>query len=158
MIIKNICFSGIHNKQVDIVENYKGVSIALLKEDKNMFSLHVKDDYYYFLGYCDLELARATIDRTEKENVTIEEQINNIFEYRISNIYKNASSPLIDPTVFRLSLGDAKFLGRVEEYNSAIAYLETQKQKRELEREQKELESRKAAEQRKAEELQKQID
>ena len=120
--------------------------------------MHVKDDYYYFLGYCDLELARATIDRTEKENVTIEEQINNIFEYRISNIYKNASSPLIDPNVFRLSLGDAQFLGRVEEYNSAIAYRETQKQKRELEREQKELESRKVAEQRKAEELQKQLE
>lgn len=158
MIIKNICFSGIHNKQAEIIENYKGVSIAVLKEDENLFSLHVKDNYYYFLGYCDLERARATIDRTEKENVTIEEQIKNIFEYRMKNIYKNSNSPLIDPTFFRLSLGEAQFLGRVEEYNSAIAYHETQKQKRELEREQKELESRKTAEQKKAEELQKQLE
>ena len=136
MIINNIAaMSGIVRKQAEIVEEYKGVKIALLAEgNNNRYSLHVKDNYYYFLGYSDLESCRANIDSLNGESM--EAALLKFFEEGVKQ-----NSPY-------LSKGVAQFFEREEDFKKVKEYNEKQDAEKTLIRQREEKEKQRESERR----------
>lgn len=133
MIINALCsVSGIQRKQAEIVENYKGVNVVLLKEGQDIYALQIKESYYLYLGYANLTTCRSIIDRFEGEK--LEDVAFREFE---NGVAKNSRT---------LSLGLAQYFGRTEDFNKVQDYNEAEDKSKAAERQRESEERQREAE------------
>lgn len=129
MLVKAVtACSGIIGKQANSIGNYKGVDIATCKDESTVYLLQIKDNYYYMVGYSDVDRIHAIIDGL---NDTLENTLLASFNAQIENKSGFCSKGL------------AQFFNRVSDYEKVQQYREElamarQQKQQEQERQQKE--------------------